>query len=247
MTSEDKIQYIFNSLNDSSTEYLDNIKHLLKNDPSPIVRHEAAYILGELKDKECAVSLLNAINEDDNRFVVHEALLALSNRGDIQYESEIEMMIRHSDQDVADTAVISLQRLHMKQTDFNLSVEAAKKIILAIESKMEERIQASFVLMNDGSNESVDILIEALNHEPNAIVKHEIVFSLGETASKKAATALNLAIKLSTNDFVIHEILLALSTLGFKEYCETIQEYFKHPSAEIAESAEIAFERLNCF
>ncbi len=247
MTSEDKIQYIFNSLNVNSVEYLENVKYLLKNDPSPIVRHEAAYIFGELKNEECSISLLKAINTDSNRFVIREALLALSNRGEIKYKSEIKKLLTHSDSDMVDTAIISLQRLHMKQTDFNLSLSHAKNTILDLEAKLEERVQASFVLMNNGSNDSVDILIKALNQESNAIVKHEIIFSLGETASKKAATALNLAIKLSSNDFVIHETLLSLSTLGFKEYCETIQEYFKHTSAEVAESAEIAFERLNCF
>ena len=246
MTSEDKIQYIFNSLNVNSKIYLENVTYLLKNDPSPIVRHEAAYIFGELKDEECASALLNTINKDTNRFVVHEALLALSNRGDLQYEAEIQKLTKHSDTDVADTAIISLQRLHLKQTDFKLSLINGKKIILDDKSKMEERIQASFVLMNDGSSESVDILIEALNQETNAIVKHEIIFSLGETASKKAAEALNYAIKFDSNDFVIHESLLALSTLGFKEYCETLQQYTNHPSSEVAESAEIALERLNC-
>ncbi|OLS26052.1 MAG: hypothetical protein HeimC2_16730 [Candidatus Heimdallarchaeota archaeon LC_2] len=104
MTSEDKIQYIFNSLNVYSKKYIENIKYLFYKDPSPIVRHEAAYIFGKLKDKECSSSLLEVINNDNNRFVVHEALLALSNRGDIQYESEIEKLTIHSDEDVADTA-----------------------------------------------------------------------------------------------------------------------------------------------
>ncbi|OLS26051.1 MAG: hypothetical protein HeimC2_16720 [Candidatus Heimdallarchaeota archaeon LC_2] len=132
--------------------------------------------------------------------------------------------------------------MNIKQTDFKLSLTHAKHTILDVEVKLEERIQAAFVLMDDGTNDSVDILIEALNQEINAIVKHEIIFALGETASKRSAEALNLAIKFDSNDFDIHESLLALSTLGFKEYCETIHQYINHPSPEVAESAEIPWK-----
>ena len=246
MTSEEKIQYIFNTLNINSEEYRSNVAFLLLNDPSPVVRHEAAYIFGEIEDRSCSELLIHAIQNDNNRFVVHEALLALSNKGEETTLGIIKTNINNSDQDVADTARISLERLEMKLNDQTISLENAKEYLLDLKRTMEERIQSSFILMEEGSINSLNILIEAYHQEPNSIVKHEIVFSLGESASQKAADILAKGIMTENNDFVIHETLLALSTLGFKEYCSIIQEFINHPSSEVSESAEIALERLNC-
>lgn len=246
MTSEEKIKYVFNTLNTNSIKYRSNVASLLMNDPSPVVRHEAAYIFGEIEDKSCSEFLINAIQNDNNRFVVHEALLSLSNRGEETTKIIIESQINNSDQDVADTAQISLQRLEMKLNNKKITFDVAKQYLLDLNRKMEERIQSSFILREEGSINSLNILIKAYHQEPNAIVKHEIVFSLGESASKMAADILAKGIMTEENDFVIHETLLALSTLGYKKYCSVIQEFVNHSSSEVSESAEIALERLNC-
>ncbi|MCE7733727.1 MAG: HEAT repeat domain-containing protein [Candidatus Heimdallarchaeota archaeon] len=246
MTSEERIQYVFNTLNTNSEEYRSDVASLLMNDPSPVVRHEAAYIFGEIEDRSCSEFLINAIQNDNNRFVVHEALLALSNRGEAKTKFIIKKQINNSDSDIADTAQISLERLEMKLNDHKITLEEASEYLLDLNRKMEERIQSSFILMEEGSINSLNILIKAYHQEPNAIVKHEIIFSLGESASQKAAEILATGILNDVNDFVIHETLLALSTLGFKNYCSIIQEFVNHPSLEVSESAEIALERLNC-
>ena len=59
MTSEEKIQYVFNTLNTNSEEYRSNVASLLMNDPSPIVRHEAAYIFGEIEES-CKVRIFSS-------------------------------------------------------------------------------------------------------------------------------------------------------------------------------------------
>lgn len=246
LSAEEKIQYIFNALNVNDAEYKSNVGSLLVNDPSPVVRHEAAYIFGELEDESCTDFLIKTINTDNNRFVVHEALLALSNRGIPESQQIISEQINNSDRDVADTAQISLERLEMKINNQKISFDNAKNYLLDLNSKMEERIQSAFLLMDEGSEDSIQTLIKAYHQEPNAIVKHEIVFSLGECASKTGAKVLAEGIDMDDNDFVIHETLLALSTLGYKEYCPIIRKYLNHSSTEVSESAEIALERLNC-
>ena len=125
-------------------------------------------------------------------------------------------------------------------------LDQAAQYLLDMNSKMEERIQSAFLLMEEGSENSLDILIKGYNQESNAIVKHEIIFSLGECASIKAAKVLAEGIRNDSNDFVIHETLLALSTLGYQEFCSTIKAYQDHSSPEVSESAEIALERLKC-
>ena len=48
-TSEKRIQAVFQLLKEQSMKGLDVLIHALFNDPSPIVRHECAYAIGEVQ------------------------------------------------------------------------------------------------------------------------------------------------------------------------------------------------------
>lgn len=121
-----------------------------------------------------------------------------------------------------------------------------KKIILDVKnSNQEARIQAAFHLENMHDDESIHLLGKALQTDPSPIVRHECAFSLGETAHPKlAGPYLMQAVEEDKNIFVIHEALLALATLGKEEFMPFIKKYVKHPVEEIAESAEIALQRI---
>ena len=119
------------------------------------------------------------------------------------------------------------------------------EIILDLTLTKEERIQAAFHLEDAGDDESVRIMGKALFSEPSPIVRHEIAFSLGESCNPKLASEyLMKAIKEDENIFVRHEAILALATLGKKEFIPFIKKYLNSPELEIAESAEIALQRL---
>lgn len=120
-----------------------------------------------------------------------------------------------------------------------------KKILIDLTKTKEERIQAAFHLENSAEDESVKIMGESLFIEPSPIVRHEIAFSLGETANSKLASKyLMKAIETDKNIFVRHEAILALATLGKKEFIPFIKKYLNDPEIEIAESAEIALQRI---
>src|SRR3989344_9572302 len=120
-----------------------------------------------------------------------------------------------------------------------------KKIILDLNATKEERIQAAFHLENAGDDDSVKIMGKALFNEPSPIVRHEIAFSLGESCNPALASKyLMKAIEKDENIFVRHEEILAMATLGKKEFIPFIKKYINSPELEIAESAEIALQRL---
>ena len=121
-----------------------------------------------------------------------------------------------------------------------------KKIILDLNENQEARIQAAFHLENAGDEESIDVLGKALVQDPSPIVRHEIAFSLGETAHPNSAGKhLMKAIEEDENIFVVHESLLALGTLGKKEFIPFVKKYLNDPRPEISESAEISLQRIN--
>lgn len=127
-----------------------------------------------------------------------------------------------------------------------LSEDDYAKIVLDFErTRKEERIQAAFHLENAKKDESIKALVKALENEPSPIVRHEIAFSLGETAHPTlAAPALMKAVEQDKNVFVRHEAILALATLGKKEFIPFVERFLNDPEVEMAESAEIALERL---
>jgi len=121
-----------------------------------------------------------------------------------------------------------------------------KKIVLDVKNHNQEaRIQAAFHLENKPDDESAHVLGKCLETDPSPIVRHEAAFSLGETANPKVAGPyLMKAVETDKNIFVVHEALLALATLGKELYVPFIKKYIKHPVPEVAESAEIALQRI---
>ena len=119
------------------------------------------------------------------------------------------------------------------------------KIIADLSVSKEERIQAAFQLENTQDEPSIIVLSQVLKTEPSPIVRHEIAFSLGESGRPDlVAKPLMDAVESDPNIFVRHEAILALSTLGKKEFIPFVKKFLNDPDQEIAESAEIALQRL---
>ncbi|MBM3230088.1 HEAT repeat domain-containing protein [Candidatus Pacearchaeota archaeon] len=119
---------------------------------------------------------------------------------------------------------------------------------IALDTKnynQEWRIQAAFHLENQPDDEAVHILGKGLKTDPSPIVRHEFAFSLGETAHPKiAAPYLMEAVEHDPNIFVRHEAVLALATLGKEEFISFIARFINDPEPEMAESAQIALQRI---
>lgn len=240
-SAEKRIQACFQLLRETSDDAILQLIKGLRMDPSPIVRHECAYSLGEMTSNLGTDALVEAIYKDPNSFVKHEAALAVSNLG--QGREAIEHLLDHPDPDVVATAEISYRRYIMKQENIRLH-DAPEKILLNLSEHPEHRIQASFSLLEDNSESSIDILLQALEQETNPIVKHEIIFCLGEVASNRVVPSLITHMLRDDNVFVKHEAALALATLGEKDAADAIQKLMDHYNPDVVESAEIALDRL---
>ena len=246
-SAEERIQAIFSLLHETTQSSFDALQFCLENDPNPIVRHEAAYVLGEKGDKRSVPILIHSIKRDENKFVIHEATLGLSNLGELSLPDSkpiIMSLLNHEDEGVVDTAEIALQRLNMKLSKQTLKSDPKEIIKDLSNDNKENRIQASFLLMEDASEESIDALIQALRQEPSDIVKHEIIFALGESISYKAIPDLLKIVENEKGIFSLHESLLALATIGSNEVSDTIKRFFNHCDSNIRETAQIAFDRL---
>lgn len=120
------------------------------------------------------------------------------------------------------------------------------QIVLDFNKTKEERIQAAFALENSANPDDIRALCKGLEKDPSPVVRHEYAFSLGECAWPEiAGPALIKAVENDESIFVIHESLLALATLAKPEFIPFVEKYLHDQRPDIAESAEIALQRLN--
>src|SRR3989442_15970087 len=83
----------------------------LKADPSPLVRHEAAFSLGQLEFKSAVPALLEALGNDESVLVRHESAVALGSIGDETARSGLIDRLRDPDEDVRLSAEVALADL----------------------------------------------------------------------------------------------------------------------------------------
>jgi len=84
---------------------------VLKEDSSPLTRHEAAFTLGQLGLKSGAPALVQAMLDDESAIVRHESAVALSSLGDQNALPQLEKAIADKDEDVRNSALIAWEYL----------------------------------------------------------------------------------------------------------------------------------------
>jgi len=93
-----------------------SLLRILKDDPSPLTRHEAAFTLGQLGCKSAVSGLVVAMLNDVSPIVRHESAVALSSIGDAAVLPELEKTIQDKDEDVSNSALIAWEYLsHIKR------------------------------------------------------------------------------------------------------------------------------------
>jgi len=88
-----------------------HITELLKNDPNELVRHEAAFSLGQMCYQSGIAPLADATKNDPSMFVRHEAAIALGVIGSTNAVDTLRDALHDKDKSVADSAVVALSNI----------------------------------------------------------------------------------------------------------------------------------------
>jgi deoxyhypusine monooxygenase len=100
----------------------------LRDDRSPLTRHEAAFTLGQLGYRSSVPALVEAMMNDESSIVRHESAVALSSIGDDSVLPELKKAINDEDEDVANSALIAFEYLtYLKTKRATLENGASKK------------------------------------------------------------------------------------------------------------------------
>lgn len=87
------------------------IAKVLKNDPNELVRHEAAFSLGQMGYHVGIKPLEDATKNDPGMFVRHEAAIALGVIGSTDAISILQESLNDADKSVAESAVVALSNI----------------------------------------------------------------------------------------------------------------------------------------
>lgn len=97
---EDKVQYIAN---------------VLKNDENELVRHEAAFALGQMSYSSAIPPLNDATLHDPSMFVRHEAAIALGVVGSKEAKGALKDALNDPAKSVAESAVVALSNIEFME------------------------------------------------------------------------------------------------------------------------------------
>jgi deoxyhypusine monooxygenase len=96
----------------------DKIPHIakvLKNDENELVRHEAAFSLGQMCYSSAIPPLNDATLNDPSMFVRHEAAIALGIVGSKEAKKTLEAALKDPDKAVVESAIIALSNIQFME------------------------------------------------------------------------------------------------------------------------------------
>ena len=96
----------------------DKINHIagvLRDDPNELVRHEAAFSLGQMGYSACVPHLERATLGDPSMFVRHEAAIALGVVGNKGAREALERALSDPDEPVVESAVVALSNIEFME------------------------------------------------------------------------------------------------------------------------------------
>ena len=92
-----------------------HVAKVLKHDENELVRHEAAFSLGQMCIPSGIAPLVDATLNDPSMFVRHEAAIALGVIGSKEAKDALEKALNDSDKPVVESAVVALSNIQFME------------------------------------------------------------------------------------------------------------------------------------
>ncbi|KAK4874919.1 hypothetical protein RN001_014279 [Aquatica leii] len=233
-------------------------------DSSVLLKHELAYCLGQMQDKE-AISVLVNVLEDVTQepMVRHEAGEALGAIGSPEVIEILKKYLTDPVVEVAETCELALERIKWLQ-DPNArnekltpnpfasvdpappasisDVQNLKEILLSENESLFNRYRAMFALRNIKTKEAVLALGSALKCG-SALFRHEIAFVLGQLQDDVSVPFLKESLEdCGENEMVRHECAEALGAIATDDCMSVLNKYANDDKRVVKESCEIALD-----
>jgi len=236
---------------------------------SVLLRHEAAYVLGQLGEPAAAGHLeAVALDEAEDDIVRHEAVEALAALGDAGVaellgrlaEQTSSEALRHT----CELALAGLQRAEAAGAEpgrpacvcqytsrdpaegwpqaTERDVPAAAEALDDARRPLYERYEGLFTLRNVGGPAAAEALAAMLRRDrSSAVLRHEVAFVLGQMEEQSAVEALATSLACREEHAMVrHEAAIALGTVGTAAAEAALRAHEADPDALVSQSCEVA-------
>lgn len=240
---------------------------------SSLMRHELAYILGQMQHKVVCPQLeAILLDEQDDLIVRHECAEALGAIGDDSAIPILQRFCTHPSPEIHETCQIAIDLINWKKNSENskgntsgsyLSVDPAPPTLLATAASKEDsvedlqkklmdhtaslfnRYRAMFALRNMNSDASAMALVTGFQ-DPSALFRHEIAYVLGQMQRNVTAEALSSILRnLGEHAMVRHEAAEALGAIGGELATAVLTEFTNDPEQVVQESCHVALNIID--
>ncbi|CAI5722285.1 unnamed protein product [Hyaloperonospora brassicae] len=244
---------------------------LLNRNDSELVRHELAYVIGQLQMTEACDTLEHVLaDETDDGMVRHEAAEAL---GAIGAERSLAVLQQYSADavaEVAETCKLAAKLIEYKRAkasgeiserevdrnpylsedpapaaETSVSTAALRAILLDHSGDLFAKYRAMFSLRNRNTEEAALALADAFT-DPSDLFKHEVAYVMGQMENPVAVPALKKVLLDETQHRMVrHEAAEALGAIGTAE-CEAIlTDHLRDTVPVVRESCAVALDILD--
>ncbi|MCH8519416.1 MAG: hypothetical protein LAT82_01540 [Nanoarchaeota archaeon] len=114
----DRIQIMFQLMKHDTSKNAQAIYQRFTQDPCPIVRHEAAFCLGEMKSDEAYSCLSKGVFEQEYPIAIHEALFALGTTGREEALEVLNQFINDENYIISQSAVIGKEKIELVKNPY---------------------------------------------------------------------------------------------------------------------------------
>jgi deoxyhypusine monooxygenase len=240
-------------------------------DDSALLKHELAYVLGQMKNRY-ALSTLTKVLQDDQQdpMVRHEAAEAIGAIGAMESLPILEPFVHHPIKVIAETCELAIERIKYENDEAKKkelessksratqslytsidpappavgveSVEELGHILLDTKRPLFERYRAMFALRNIGTEEAVLALAKGLKDE-SALFRHEIAYVFGQLQHPASVPALvDTLSQTSEMAMVRHECAEALGSIATPECLPVLRKFANDSERVVRESCVVALD-----
>ncbi|KAJ3101888.1 hypothetical protein HDU97_001001 [Phlyctochytrium planicorne] len=239
------------------------------SDSSVLLKHELAYVLGQMKNSY-AIPKLVAVLEDRSQdpMVRHEAAEALGAIGDPVSLPKLQGYLDDPNECrvVKETCEIAIDRIkyetkkkessaEQENTSIYTSIDPApansqkslstlelQEILLDEQRPLFERYKAMFALRNRGDEQSVLALAKGFDDD-SALFRHEVAFVFGQMQHPASVPALvNVLSDINEAGMVRHECAEALGSIATKDCFDVLQKFLNDPEQVVRESCIVGLD-----
>lgn len=251
-----------------TTEAADVIATALKNrNDGSLMRHELAYILGQMQIPSFSGVLASVVDDEDEDILArHESAEAIGALGSMEFLPLLERYCDHPAPEISETCRIAVDLIKWRNRESStettsgsyLSVDPAPPFqagsktvqdcenILKDESlSLFERYRAMFTLRNMNTDESA-LALEAGFADSSALFRHEVAYVLGQMQRGCSVEGLAKVLRQDgEHEMVRHEAAEALGAIGTEQCREILSAYEEDSAVVVKESCHVALDTMD--